>query len=377
MRRSFLNTIFLVIGTAIGTGLIALPLTAVNLGMSTIILTMLTGLFVAYQTSCIALLLNKKAGKGTSIVELGRTFSGNSMAFFASLIFHLLFFALLSVYFSGATELLCSFIGSKSYSLIACLCGIGFYGIFSCNFRSIGLLNSLLSIVLISTIAFILFHVRDFESLSFQSKSSSRELYAFLPIILTSFGVQNVIPRIYDELEGNEKKIKQVLAIGLIITAIIYLAWILTVLISIHNTDGFFLQKMQQHEVNAGELILFLCDRANCSATAAIFKLLTFSAIVTSAIGVGLGLFYSIQESLIRSPRLALILITFIPTLTTILIPNAFIKILSLGAVIVTLFVIFIPYALLMKTNPRKTRHPKFLFCVLFGLVIVFSALFY
>ena len=175
------------------------------------------------------------------------------------------------------------------------------------------------------------------------------DIVAFLPIIFTSFGVQNICPNVYEYLEGDRKKINRAFFFGILIPALVYVAWISCVFQNILSTDAEFFQKLQSHQVSAGEFIKFLCESSKSPYMETFFKVLSLFAIATSAIGIGLGLLKSIKETVSKSSKIARAIICAAPALFAILIPNAFINILSFGGMIAIVFVIFMPYYLLKK----------------------------
>ncbi len=107
--KKLLNSIFLISGTAIGAGLIALPLVAINIGSIISSIVILFMAFLAYQTSLMIIDLNIKRNTSYSVMELSKMLSGNTAFTITSLSFYILSFSLLTVYFSGIASLLCSF----------------------------------------------------------------------------------------------------------------------------------------------------------------------------------------------------------------------------------------------------------------------------
>ncbi len=100
-----------------------------------------------------------------------------------------------------------------------------------------------------------------------------------------------------------------------------------------------------------------------------ILKVLTLFAIITSALGIGLGLKKPMKEMLRKSKNLSDLFICFTPVLFAIFVPDAFINILSFGGMITTIFVIFIPYFLMLKSKESRFIHH---ICFITGIIIVF-----
>ena len=107
--KKLLNAIFLVSGTAIGAGLIALPLTAVNLGMTVTTFIIALMIFIAYQSSMMTIDLIEHHKKSVSIVKISKEIGGKRSFTISLLSFYTLSFSLLTVYFAGSADSLAAF----------------------------------------------------------------------------------------------------------------------------------------------------------------------------------------------------------------------------------------------------------------------------
>ena len=397
MLKNLLNAIFLISGTAIGAGLIALPLTSINLGpaISTTIIFLMV--FIAYKTSMMTIDLNDANEKSASIVDLNKNKSGigfystnrrslsivelskhisGQKAFLISMVsFYTLSFALLAVYFSGITNTLGSFFNFNE-NIVILSCGIVLFFILSLNFSTFSKLNSVLVITLLVIIAsaIIQVHTKETTITLGQQHCEISEIITFLPIIFTSFGVQNICPHVFEMLNKDRKKIKVAFLIGILIPAIIYIVWNSCVFTNVLTKDTTFFEKMRNHQVSVGELIQFLCKSSENMYMEIFFKILSLFTIITSTIGIGLGLKKSIEATISQSKIVASAIVCIVPIVLCITIPNAFINILSFGGMIATVFVIFIPYYLLEKKLKRQMDFGDKL-CVLFGILVVLSEL--
>ncbi len=161
--KKLLNSIFLISGTAIGAGFIALPLVTINIGSIVSFAVILFMAFIAYQTSLIVIDLNSKRNTCYSVMELSNTLSGNTAFTVTSLSFYVLSFSLITVYFSGMASLLCSFF-NFSYNLIVIISGILLFGILCLNVKSFSKLNSILVLVLLIFIIISICKIKVFNS---------------------------------------------------------------------------------------------------------------------------------------------------------------------------------------------------------------------
>ncbi|MDR1391278.1 MAG: hypothetical protein LBI95_02835 [Holosporales bacterium] len=372
------SAVFLISGTAIGAGLVALPLAAANIGIFATLLITIFSLFVAYQTSMITVNLIEKAGEYLTIVELSKKFSGQLVFGLSMASFYLLSFSLLSVYFVGTSDIINYFTNLDTAFSVA-VCSLIFLVLFSLRFKSFYEINSALFIVLIISILLVIFNTCKLDQIASlpDTKLRFQNIFYFLPIVFTSFGVQNICSCICQRLEMDIKQIRKAFLIGISIPAIIYVLWIYTVLQSIYSIDQLFFEKILDHKVGAGELVNKLCEASGSSLTEIFFKILTLFAIITSAIGIGVGIISSLKANVSRGiDKLIPCIVVAIPTIASLLIPNAFMSILSFGGIIATVFVVFTPFYLLFGIDRRESVKLKYLVCVLYAIAVVLSELF-
>lgn len=371
--KELINASLLISGTAIGAGLLALPLMSVNLGLEISSAVIIFMIFIAYQSSMMALDLNQLTDKPDSIVEMSRKLSGKGACMISLLSFYMLSISLLTAYFAGITDSIRIFCSVKSNLLIVPFCGLGLFIILCLKSDVFSRLNSILVVILLAAITISLIKIHSSQEVQFpQVSCNASEIFAFLPIIFTSFGVQNICPYIYDYLNKDRKKINLAFLLGIIISAIVYIIWISFVFENVLSRDIVFFEKLQNHRVSAGELVKFLCESSDSSFIDITFKILSLFAMITSAIGIGLGLLKSIQETITPSRKLAGAIICIIPMIIVMITPNTFISVLSFGGIIATVFVIFMPYYLLYK-NGKLTEIKKKIFyhvCLIFGAIV-------
>lgn len=378
--KKILNSIFLISGTAIGSGLISLPLSASRLSIMEILIVILASFLVAYKTSCLTIDLMRKAGSGAlSIVELSHRLSGNLARFISMISLYILSIALLSAYFAGTNSIIANFLEISSQNSIY-FCFLIFLILFFIKPKIFNRLNSSIVFILLGLIGVVIISSVSLDIVTNFSEFCVSKGLNFLPIIFTSFGVQNICPFVAKQIgleNGND--IKKAFFIGILIPAVIYILWILAILSRIHEFDLLLYNKILNAQVDVGELICALCDSASFDFETLIFKSLSLFAIITSAAGTGIGLISSLKEArFLKNNGLLIALLTVgIPTLLTIMIPNAFVRILSFGGMIATIFVIFVPIYLAFKTlNSRLKQKILYILCLIFGILVIFEELF-
>ena len=365
--KKLVHSVCLIFGTCVGAGLVALPMLAVHLGISLSAIIIAAMVYVAWRSSMMTVDLNALHRAPSSIVQLSEVYSGKKAFGITLASFYLLSFSLLTVYFSCVSDtvnIFCHF-GQTTGIL---LCGCGLFGVLSLKTRIFSRLNTTFVGLLMVVIAVAIFQTcTDGRRTLPESSWQAKDLWAFLPVIFTSFGVQNVCHTIYGYLDGDKRKIRLAFFIGILLPAVVYIAWIACVLQTIASNDAAFYRRLQAHEVSVGELIAFLCDCSHYKSLGFFLKTLTLLAVVTSAVGIAIGLLQSVKELL--SEKMSRLLVCVVPVVINLTISDVFLKILSFGGMVATVFVFFMPYYLLKKQGQKLTVGEYV--CFLFGIVVV------
>jgi len=366
--RKILHSSLLVAGTSIGAGLLALPMTSVNIGIGLLTVTILLMLFVSYHTSMMVVRLNEIYQTPASVVDIAKK-HGDKLTFgMLSASFYGLSFAVLTAYFSGLADTV-----SKNWSLnyngVVIACGIGLFLCLCLKETVFANLNSVFVLLLVGIISASVFTI-GFSNVPSELLFASpqwNEIPTFLPVIFCSFVMQMICPHVYAYLEHDVRKVRFAIFIGLLLIVTVYLSWTVCVLTKIFESSPEFFQQMQAHRVSVGELTKFLCKASGSDVIETLLKFLTVFGITTSAIGVAVGMMHALGTHMPKSA--ARIVICFVPTVINFLCPNAFVAIFAIVGVICTVFTVFGPYRLL-KTNRERISVP-YCICWWVGAAVV------
>jgi tyrosine-specific transport protein len=190
-----------------------------------------------------------------------------------------------------------------------------------------------------------------------------------LPIVFTSFGFHVVFHSLTSYCNNDKIVLKRVFFWGSFIPTIVYVLLVFCVLGVLFAKNADYFQQMLQGKAQLGGMILALSQSAGTETILVLSTITSLLAILTSVIGVGLGLKDSWMmhlSSKIKYPhaqRLGSICATFAPPLILVfLIPEAFIKALSLAGLILVIMAILLPLYLLQKS---KMKHKDYHYPIL------------
>jgi tyrosine-specific transport protein len=388
-----LGCICLIAGTAIGAGMIALPITLAKFGLVFGSLLMLGTWAVCYLSALLNLELNLRAGKGLPLGALGMHFSGKKSYLAGTTSLLLLCYALLCAYIYGGASTLVSINNFPlSFNHSACLYAGCLGLVMLCSIQKVDLLNRFLFLGKISVTGIILLVVLfqlDFSNLPVgtQATLNLKDINVALPVVFTSFGFQVIFHTLTNYTNNDPIMLKRAFFWGSLVPLIAYIAWTSVVcgLIYVHNPILF--EKMTFSSVEVGEILQALCHISGSQIMHHLTWAIGFFAVLTSTVGVSLGLIDALKTKhpILNNHRVA-VLVALIPALCiALLVPNAFIKALSFAGMILSFMALLLPIYLLYCSNRSDTplaywypilKNPIVLAIIVgYGLLVIASEL--
>ncbi|XP_019460267.1 PREDICTED: uncharacterized protein LOC109359997 isoform X3 [Lupinus angustifolius] len=278
---SLTSAIFLVAGTTVGAGILAIPAVTQESGFLASAVTciicwlfmVVTGLLVAevnVNTMC------ELGSGGVSLVSMARRTLGEVGVQISCWSYIFIHYALLVAYMARSSDILTNFLGIPTwgsatlFSLI--FGGICFFG----SQRFVGAVNGALVIGIISSFAILVavasgdLHLNALLKANFQAAPMS------IPIIALSFVYQNVVPVLCTNLEGDLSKVRSAIILGTGIPLVLFLIWNAVILGTV-NDNVMGLDPIQQL-------------RSTNETVGPIVEVFSLLAIATSYIGFVLGL---------------------------------------------------------------------------------------
>lgn len=383
--------ILFVAATCIGSGMMALPITLAKIGLAPSILIMLALWSVVYYTALVSVELNLQAGKGLSLGALSAFFSYKKLSIVADILLKLLSYSLLALYISVGASVLSEIAGTGD---LVTLYTVALLTILLLPANSVKQINSVLFIALLVVIGLFIFFLassvewNDIPLLEAGGASEISSWTVVIPVAFTSFGFQVIFHTLADHYKCDAKILKKVFFWGTLIPTVVYITWISVVLGAIYNHAPNFYNQMLRGYVTVGSLVTELSLIAKSKSVQLLTKWLAFLAIVTSAIGIGLGLVGTIAYQLRASSHsekirhwLAAVIAVLPPYIVVTLFPGAFISILGFAGMILSLIAIVLPVYLLTSVRNSALHYNELAnrpllilsFCV--GILIVVCGL--
>lgn len=390
------GAIMLIASTCIGSGMIALPMILAKIGIIPSIILMFLIWFIIYYTSLVNVELVLQSGEELALGGLGKKFSGRIAEFIGTTSFKILSYSLLAVYMTAGSSVLQKMLESSSGASYDYLFIVNIYTIVSIVFlmlplRFLDYFNRFLFIGLLSVVALMILALLakinwsniPLFSQNFLTLSSWKII---IPIVFTAFGFQVIFHTLAKFCSFDSVMLKKAFFWGSLIPALVYILWSTALLSSIYQNAPEFYNQMETDNVTVGNLIKILSDIAKWHLVQVIIWWISILAIVTSTLGVGLGLEGAIikmikLDNLLLKKIISVLLTVFPAYLLAIKIPDGFTKLLGFAGMILVMIAILLPIYLLLKSKfsnlNYKMLESKFLIItsVISGFVIIFCEL--
>ena len=354
----------LVAGTMIGAGMLAMPLTSAGIGFG-FTLVLLLGLWALLTFSALLFVeLYQTAESDAGIGTLAEQYFGKVGRIIATAVLIIFLYALIAAYVSGGGSLLKDLLPESFGDKVSILLFTVIFGSFIViGTHSVDKINRVLFFVMLAAFAVVLSLMLPeikFDNLM-ATPIDNALIISASPVFFTAFGFHGSIPSLNKYLDGNVKALRISILAGSAITLCAYILWQM----STHGllTQNEFLQILKEDATLNG-LVKATLAITGSNMIAGAVKLFSTLALVTSFLGVGLGLLECIEDLLKRSfnvtaGRISLGLLTFIPPLVFALFyPEGFILALGYAGQMFAFYAVVLPVSLVWKARRTHTDLP-------------------
>lgn len=363
MNKTIGSTL-LIAGTMIGAGMLAMPLTSAGIGFG-FTLVLLLGLWALLTFSALLFVeLYQTAESDAGIGTLAEQYFGKAGRIIATAVLIIFLYALIAAYVSGGGSLLKDLLPESFGDKVSILLFTVIFGSFIViGTHSVDKINRVLFFVMLAAFAVVLSLMLPeikFDNLM-ATPIDNALIISASPVFFTAFGFHGSIPSLNKYLDGNVKALRISILAGSVITLCAYILWQM----STHGllTQNEFLQILKEDATLNG-LVKATLAITGSNVIAGVVKLFSTLALVTSFLGVGLGLLECIEDLLKRSfnisaGRISLGLMTFIPPLVFALFyPEGFILALGYAGQMFAFYAVVLPVSLVWKARRAHTNLP-------------------
>ena len=353
-----IGSIFLIIGTEIGAGVLALPIIITNSGLLVGSIVMILSWAVMLFTALLIVEANSAMEGDVSFSSMAKKFLGKWGKLFMAIVFWCTLSSIAMAYISAAGSTFTEII--QSPPLITSIVFVVVFGIFVIiGTKAVDYVNRLLlSLKLLAFILAILFLLGAMKVINLSVSGNMHLFVSSIPAVFVSFVLHNIIPSIRTYLDYDKKALRRVVIIGSIVPLILYILWVFAVIGSIppHGAHSFDLLISKGKQANVGDLLTLVALNISNKTVIMSINFVAAISVTTSFLGCSISLYHFVQDTFGHEKRNLLtrtilpILLTFvIPLLIVILFPNIFIAALGYAGEGATILFVLIPIIIVWK----------------------------
>lgn len=281
-----LGATLLIAGTCIGVGMLALPVATANAGFFASLPTYLVVWLFMLSTSRLIVEACLWCPNDSNLITISRTLLGPWGAGVVWFLYLFLFYCLMvahTVAGGGAVFALQGFAWPQWLTTLIYVAA--FAPAVYLGTRWVDRLNILLMTGVVITFLFFIFNAMPHVQLSLLQRGDFFKAWKALPVLLTSFGFQNLIPTLVTYTNRNDKLIMKAIWIGTSIPLVLYILWQML----IHGIIPFPI--LQQALANGQNAVVPLQEVLNKSGISQIGEAFAFFAMTTSFVGIAIAFF--------------------------------------------------------------------------------------
>lgn len=365
-KNGVMGAALLLAGTAIGSGMISLPMVLARFGIIGTCAIMLAFSVLIYLTAIIRADINLNTNNAaSSLREAGNMLGTPFIGSLGDAMLKLLAFALMTAYMTGGASIINSLVGhSMSPTLSLCFVTTLVAAIFFFASDSIVRINKVLFsglfTMLISLMAILCWQT-PIKVIPQQLDSVTLNEWATLiPVIFTSFGFHTVTHIVAKLCNSDRALVRKACLIGTAIPTVVYICWTVAILLVVANTDSaFFSLMLEGKATEVGELVRVLSNAASSEKIQTVVWIVSALAILTSILGVGFSLWDSVRREWKAPKLLSVVVVAVLPAIVSIVTPNAFITVLNVAGSILSIVAIISPVIISIKMQSRGNLHCK------------------
>lgn len=363
VTRQCWGSIFMVAGTAIGAGMLALPIVTSEIGFYYSVMVflacyayMLINAFLLIEASSYSHMQN------ANIITIAGERFGIVGQIVAWLCFLLLLYAVAAAYISAGGALVGHFLQEILGPQVSLDWGkllfiIGFALIVLFGMGSVDFINRILLVGLVAAFVYLFFNISPHVDAQNFVWGDVPYIWAVIPVVVLSFTSNIIIPTLKEYLDHDVKKLARALILGSLVPLVFYLLWQFVIIgvLPMFGPNGLIAIEHSDYPVNSlTQTLETYLGLASASVAVAIFS---FCALTTSFLAVLISLVDFLADGLRIKPlknmskKFYLLLAVIPPLIFALMFPKAFLLALGYGGVFVAILYGLLPALMVWKAR--------------------------
>lgn len=363
MWKKVIGCILILVGTAVGAGMLALPVVTAEANLATTFGLMLLVWGLTIICTLAMLEVNLWFKPGSNLLSMTQHTLGTGMKQFTCFVYLMLFYSVIAAYLSAAGDVLHPLLATVHVSLPTwvriTLALLLLSGIVSRGIATVDVVNRGLMTVKIFSYAVLVFAVMPHVSLSYLKFGHYACSSSMAMVIVLAFGFSLIIPTIRAYLHSDIPSLKTVIYGGTTFVLIIYMLWVICVQGLLPREGDMGLLSILHAKDTSSLLMQDISALIHSDVIGVFVKIFISICTVTSFLGVSISLTDFIADGLQYEKKgwdgVKVYLLTFIPPFLVVLYqPGIFIKALSFGGICCVYIFLLLPMLMLFWGRYRK-----------------------
>lgn len=386
-NSKFIGGILLIVGTSIGGGMLALPVSTAEVGFTNSIFFLILCWLIMTAGALLILEVNLRLPAGSNMVSMAKTTLGLPGQIIAWIAYLLLLYTLLAAYISGGSDVLNGLLQRANLNLPNWITSLIFTLMFSLvvygGIRSVDYVNRGLMFGKLGVYLLLVVIISPHIQLTALNGGSMKAVTGSLMVLITSFGFASIVPSLREYFHDDVHSLRKVILLGSLIPLTCYILWDAVIMGVVQREGDNGLIALMTNEHATSGLTNALSTAVNSQWITGFFSFFTSICMVTAFLGVSIGLFDFLADGLaLKKTGLqgkSTLALTFIPPLAVVLFnPGIYLHALSYAGICCVILLLLLPA--LMAWRARKMEPAGGTWIMPGGnlslLVVLLSALF-
>lgn len=357
-NSKLIGSILLIVGTSIGGGMLALPVSTAEIGFSNSLFFFFFCWLIMTAGALLMLEVNLRLPVGSNMISMAKSTLGLPGQIIAWITYLFLLYTLLSAYISGGADVFHSLLYKINIDLPNSVVAIVFTFLFSLivyqGIRSVDYVNRGLMFCKLGVYVLLVFIISPHASTTELSNGSVRAFGGTLMILITSFGYATIIPSLRDYFGDDLSSLRKIILLGSLIPLCCYVVWdaVIMGVVSREGENGLLALMSSQHATSG--LTEALSHAVQNQWISGFFGFFTSICMLTAFLGISLGLYDFLADGLKlkktgHQGKYTLAL-TFLPPLAVVLInPGIYLHALSYAGICCVILLLLLPAIMAWK----------------------------
>ncbi|MDI9819777.1 MULTISPECIES: amino acid permease [unclassified Legionella] len=348
----FIGGILLIVGTSIGGGMLALPVSTAEVGFSNSILFLVFCWLVMTIGALLILEVNLRLPSGSNMVSMAKLTLGMPGQIIAWITYLFLLYTLLAAYISGGSDVLNGILLKAHIKLPSSYTSLLFTLIFSlvvyAGIRAVDYVNRGLMFGKLGVYLLLVIVISPHINIASLSGGSLKAITGSLMILVTSFGFASIVPSLREYFNDDIKTLRKVILFGSLIPLTCYILWdaVIMGVVQREGSNGLIALMTTEHATSG--LTDALSGAVHNQWITGFFSFFTSICMVTAFLGVSIGLFDFLADGLtLKKSGLQgkwTLALTFVPPLAVVLVnPGIYLHALSYAGVCCVILLLLLP----------------------------------